>query len=386
MSNRLLTFVVLLIVLGMLFVVLPLLFFVVAAVIVGAISLGIWINGGKQDTSKSLPKSIDGPAFRTYEAVVPESPLKLLHFISQPEELNLSSSLIMGDEEIICVTAQATKSSAQRLADEIEKTGRTLTYVYLDHPHYDHSQGASVLIKRFPNALFVAEPKVAKLQQLRMRVNDNLAKSDFGDNATDPAIPFQPLDTDKLMLEGREIQLWHGYYGDVGVGLPDEPHTVIYIPDLKALLPTDICYFGAHLMMGGTTPASRTKWKSQIREWMKMDLQVVIPGHIVRSWSDKMTPMGVLEHSLTYIEAYDEALAESGTPAELIAKMLAKYPELGHVNALHTGALIEFREMHRLLSNPRIDKLVSFFPKSLTNWANQKLFDSMQKAGNLAPN
>ncbi|MEM8859720.1 MAG: hypothetical protein AAGD96_15445 [Chloroflexota bacterium] len=135
-------------------------------------------------------------------------------------------------------------------------------------------------------------------------------------------------------------------------------------------------------MMGGTTAASRAKWKSQIREWMSMDLQVVIPGHIVRTWSDRMTPMGVLEHSLSYIEAYEQALAENESADQLIEKMLAKYPDLGHVSALHTGTFIQLRETHRLLSNPRIDKVVSLFPKSLTKWIDQKMFESFQKSTN----
>ncbi|MEM8859719.1 MAG: MBL fold metallo-hydrolase [Chloroflexota bacterium] len=181
------------------------------AIILGIGALTLWINGGKPDDDRSVPKSAAGIPFRTYKAVVPDSPLKLVHFISQPEELNLTSSLIMGDKELICITAQATISAAERLADEIEKTGRTLTYVYLDHAHFDHSQGAPVLKKRFPNAQFVAAPKVAKLQQLRMKATDDFAKSDFGDNAAIPSILFQPLDADKLTLEGREIQLWHDY-------------------------------------------------------------------------------------------------------------------------------------------------------------------------------
>lgn len=352
--------------------------------IAGIVALGIWINGGKQDGNGSVPKTVDGPAFRIYKAVVPESPLKLLHFISQPEELNLSSSLIMGDKEIICVTAQATKSAAERLADVIEETGRKLTYVYLDHPHYDHSQGASVLIKRFPDAQFVAEPKVAKLQQLRMKFEDDFARSDLGENAAVPSIPFQPLAADKLMIDGHEIELWHDHYGDVGMGMPNEPHTVIYIPDLKALLPTDICYFGGHLMMGGTTPESRAKWKAQIRSWLEMDLQVVIPGHVVRSWSDKMTPMGVLEYSLGYIEDYEAVLANSTSSNEVIAKMLAKYPAQGHVSALQMGSFMNFKEAHRMLSNPRIEQAASWLPKVLVRWVDQRMFDSIQKSANPA--
>ncbi|WP_372572315.1 MBL fold metallo-hydrolase [Ruegeria jejuensis] len=357
-------------------------FWIVVALLAGLVLLAMWVKGGGQAAEGSIPSELVGPEFKTYEAAVPDSPLKLLHFISQANEINVSSSLIMGDKEVICVTAQATKYAAERLADEIEKTGRKLTYIYLDHPHLDHSQGATILKQRFPDAKCVGAPKVVKLQHLRMAADDEMARKRYGDNAAVPSLPFEPLDTDKIMLEGREIQLWHDQYGDVGIGEEDEPHTVIYIPDLKALLPTDICYFGAHMMMGGTTAKGREKWKEQIRSYMDMDLDVVIPGHVVRTWSDKLTPKATLEYSLGYIEDYEAALASSKTSNEVIEKMLKKYPEQEHVSALYMGTLINFGETHRLLFNPRIEKVASFLPKGFVKWADKKLFDAKKKAAN----
>lgn len=360
----------------------PVPFWIVLALIAGLVALAVWVKGGGQAAGDSIPSELVGPAFRTYEAVVPDSPLKLLHFISQANEINVSSSLIMGDHDVICVTAQATKYAAERLADEIEKTGRKLTYIYLDHPHLDHSQGATILKQRFPDAKCVGAPKVVKLQHMRMAADDEMAQKRYGDNAAVPSLPFEPLDADKIMLEGREIQLWHDQFGDVGIGEEDEPHTVIYIPDLKALLPTDICYFGAHMMMGGTTAFSRGKWKEQIRSYMNMDLEVVIPGHVVRTWSDKLTPKATLEYSLKYIEDYEAALASSQSSDQVIRKMLALYPEQEHTSALFIGTLINFGETHRLLFNPRIEKVASLLPRSLVKWADRKMFDAKKKAAN----
>ncbi len=343
------------------------------------IVLVFWIQGGGQAAENSVPMEFDATPFRTYNAVVPGSPLKLRHFISESNEINVSSSLIMGEHEVIVVATQATKFASERLADEIEKTGLKLTYVLLGHPHLDHSQGASVLKQRFPDAKFVASPAVSRLQKLRMSDDDARAVKRFGDNAAVPSVPFEPIDYETLTIEGREIQLWNDQYGDVGIGHEDEPHTVVYIPDLKALLPNDICYFGAHMMMGGSTKESRAKWKQQLRDYMEMDLEVVIPGHIPRSISAQMTAKGVLEHSHSYIEAYEAALDSSETSDEVIVKMLNQYPQLEHTSALYLGTYLNFKETHRLFFNPRLESAVAYLPKSFVSWADQMMFNAKQE-------
>lgn len=360
------------------FVLIPLL-----VIVLFLAGLGMWIQGGsKADPAASIPTSFDETPFRIYEAVVPDSPLRLMHFVSETNEVNVSSSLIMGEREVIVFAAQATWFAAARLADEIEATGLELTYVYLGHPHLDHSQGAVVLKERFPNARFVAAPKVADLQQLRMEGDDERAVARFGDNAAVPSVPFEPLDSDVLMIEGREIQLWHGQIGDAGIGYEDEPHTVAYIPDLAALLPNDICYFDAHMMMGGSTAASRALWKDQLRSYQDMDLQVIIPGHVPRGSTAEMTPEGVLEHSLSYIEAYEAALDANDTSDAVIAEMLERYPGMEHTSALYMGTYINFRETHRLLFNPRLEAVASVLPKPWVRSFDERMFKSTQERSN----
>lgn len=356
----------------------------ITSLIVLIVSLGICISGGgKGAASKVLPNVEGGPEYRLYEAVDSLSSLKMIHFVSQPQEINVSSPIVFGDTEAIVFAPQGTKSSANRLADVIEKTGRKLKYVYLGHPHLDHSQGASVLKERFPNAKFIAEPKVAALQRLRIADNDEMANKRYGENAAIPSIPFEDFDSDKLFIDGSEIQLWHGYYGDVGIGNENEPHTVAYIPELKALLPNDICYYGGHMMTGGGTAHSLSEQKRQIREWMKMDLEVVIPGHVPRSWTPHMTAEGVLNHSLKYLEDYEKALKDSKNSDELIEKMLKKYPKLEHKSALYLSARMHYGETHRLLFNPRLEKVMSYLPSSFVKWLDAKMWESKKEAMNL---
>ncbi|WP_394747436.1 MBL fold metallo-hydrolase [Spongiimicrobium salis] len=354
------------------------------ALLIVLIGLGIWISGGnKGAAAKSLPVVHGGPAYRIYEAIDSVSPLKLMHFVGQPQEINVSSSIVYGNTEAVVFAAQANKAAASRLADEIEKLGRKLTYIYLGHAHLDHGQGASILKQRFPEAKCIAAPKVAAIQNVRMEADDAMAIDRYGDNAAVPSVPFEAFDHDKIMLEGREIQLWHDYYGDVGIGHEDEPHTVAYIPDLKALLPNDICYYGGHMMTGGGTPHSLAEQRKQIKKWMQMDLEVVIPGHVPRGWTPHMTAEEVLKHSLQYLEAYETALRNSSSSDELIASMLKKYPKLEHKSALFLSARMHFGETHRLLFNPRLEKVMSWLPDATVKWLDKKMWESKKESMNL---
>ena len=80
------------------------------------------------------------------------SGLELEIFVSEPEEINITSVLIKGPTEMMVMCAQGQKSSATRLADRIEEIGLELKYIFLSHAHLDHSQGAGILKERFPKA------------------------------------------------------------------------------------------------------------------------------------------------------------------------------------------------------------------------------------------
>ena len=106
--------------------------------------------------------------------------LEIRIFNATAEEWNTTSVLIMGDTELIVVCGQSMKSSAERLAEEIRATGLKLKAVFLTHAHLDHSQGASVILKHFPTARFIATPDVAARQRARMPADDAIARQILG--------------------------------------------------------------------------------------------------------------------------------------------------------------------------------------------------------------
>lgn len=96
-----------------------------------------------------------------------------------------------------------------------------------------------------------------------------------------------------------------------------------------------------------------------------------------------MSPIGVFAHSLQQTEDYEAALESSATSDEVIEKMLKKYPNLEHTSALYLGTFMNFQETHRLLFNPRVEKVASLLPDVLVRWLDRKLFEAKKEAWNL---
>ncbi len=309
-------------------------------------------------------------------AVSDEYSLSLEIFVSDPNEINVTSVLIMGTNEMMVVSAQGTKSAALRLADTIESKGLILKYIFLTHPHLDHSQGAGILLQRFPEAKFIATPKVGVLQRLRMDADDKLAKKRHKNNAAVPSVPTEDHEEDSLDIDGHTIEIWRDIIGDAGIGYPDEPHVALYIPSMKALLPSDVIYFNAHVMMGGSSVESRKRWRDQIEQWLSMDLDIVVPGHMLKTDLQELTAKGALEHTYQYIENYEKVLTSNKNSEEVIARMNELYLGMQHKSALLIGTYLNFRQMHRLTFNPTIEKVASWLPDWVVNWINKILYKS----------
>ncbi len=276
--------------------------------------------------------------------------LRLEIFVSEPEEINVTSPLIMGPTEMMVVSAQGTKSAAARLADLIESKGLDLRYIFLTHPHLDHSQGAGILLERFPEAQFVTTPEIARLQHHRIPLDDAVAQARYGDNAAVPSVPVGVFEEETLLIDGQPIEIWKDIVGDVGVAEPDEPHIALHIAALNALMPSDAVYFDAHVFLGGTTEESRALWIAQLDAWLERGFDIVVPGHMPKG--APLTAEGALVHTRDYIIAYDRAMAESETSDEVIEKMLTLYPDLAHQSALYLGTWINFKEMRKISFNP----------------------------------
>ncbi|EAQ64181.1 hypothetical protein MED121_01075 [Marinomonas sp. MED121] len=312
---------------------------------------------------------------------LPVQALEVDIFVSEPAEINTTSAIIKGKAEMMVVSAQPNISAANRLADTIEETGLTLKYIFVTHAHLDHFQGAVILLKRFPNAEFIATPKVANMIEARIELSDDLARSRYGDNAAVPSIPATPYSKNIILIDGETVEIKHGFIGDAALGEADEEHTVLYVPSAHTLIPSDIVYFDAHMMMGGSTVESRKVWINQLHKWIKDDYSLVVPGHMPKTSVPNLTAHGALSHSINYITAYDQVIAQSNSAEQVIEKMKEQFP-VKHESALLIGTFMNFKVMHRLLFNPTVEFIFSVLPDSLASWIDEKIYESKSEEWN----
>lgn len=277
-----------------------------------------------------------------------EAELSLEIFVSEPEELNVTSAMITGPTEMMVVSGQGTKSAATRLADRVEATGLELKYIFLTHPHIDHSQGAGVLLERFPNAEFISTLEIALLQRHRIPFDDAVATAFFKENAAVPSAPARDYSDTVILIDGARVEIWKDIVGDAGLGYPDEPHVALYIPSLHALIPSDVVYFNGHVMTGGSSSGSRAAWIEQLEDWIGRDFNVVVPGHMPLTSLPDLTARAALTHTRDYIVDYDRTVAEASSSGEVVQTMIGLYPDVGHQPAVYMSAALEFQELRKL--------------------------------------
>jgi hypothetical protein len=146
------------------------------------------------------------------------------------------------------------------------------------------------------------------------------------------------------------------------------------------LIPSDIVYFNAHVMMGGSTRESREIWMQQLKDWLEQDFKIVVPGHMPKG-SD-LSAEGALTHTLNYIRAYDEVVALYHTPKEVIAEMKKRFPAIKHESALLIGTYINFKQMHKLAFSPTIETFFSFLPSGVASWLDNRIYQKRREEWN----
>jgi glyoxylase-like metal-dependent hydrolase (beta-lactamase superfamily II) len=263
---------------------------------------------------------------------VPGVPLQLHLQVmtSPPEGIAVNSTLVYGDKDAILIDAQFRLSDAHRVVAAILESKKNLTTVYVTHPHPDHYFGLVVLRQAFPNAKFVALPKVVEGIKASWQNRVNAWKPQYGDNI--PANPIIPeaLDGNTLTLEGETLQVFGPLQGDSA-----GDNSFVWIPSLKAIVGGDTLFSGAHFVFAPMTATQKKDWMATIDQMAALKPEVVIPGHqIVGAPNDA----SVLTFMKKYMQDSDEAQRSSKTADEFKSKMKALYPNLGVDGLLNISA------------------------------------------------
>jgi glyoxylase-like metal-dependent hydrolase (beta-lactamase superfamily II) len=250
-------------------------------------------------------------------------------FTSPPEGIAVNSTLVYGDRDAILVDAQFRLSDAHRLVAMILESKKNLTTVYVTHPHPDHYFGLVVIHQAFPNARFVALPKVAEGIKVSWEGRVKTWKPPYGNNIPSNPIVPEALDRNTLTLEGETLQIYGPLQGD------SADNSFVWIPSLGVVIGGDTLFSGAHFVFAPMPVTQKKDWMKTIDEIAALKPEMVIPGHQIAGAPNDAS---VLAFMKKYMQDSDAAQESSKTGDEFKSKMKSFYPNLGIDGLLNISA------------------------------------------------
>jgi glyoxylase-like metal-dependent hydrolase (beta-lactamase superfamily II) len=273
-------------------------------------------------------------AFAAGAMAAPPSQLHVQVFTSPPEGIAVNSTLIYGDRDAILIDAQFRLSDAHRLVAMILESKKNLTTVYVTHPHPDHYFGLVVIRQAFPNAKFVALPRVVEGINASWQNRVNAWKPQYGDNIPSNPIVPDALDGNTLTLEGETLQIFGPLQGDSA-----GDNSFVWIPSIKAVVGGDTLFSGAHFVFAPMSAAQKKDWAASIDQEAALKPEIVIPGHQIAGAPNDASVLDIMKK---YMKDSDEAQSSSTTADEFKSKMKSLYPNLGLDGLLNISAQAAF--------------------------------------------
>lgn len=244
-----------------------------------------------------------------------------------------TANLIQSGNEAVLVDALMTTAEGDDLARWIEQSGvGELTTIYLTHGHADHFYGATTVLERFPAARLVARPDIADAAREQTSPGYLQVWNSFfpGQITNHPVVPH-PMSGDELTVGGHVLRTSDVGYSDVPAS------SVVHIPEIDAVISGDVAYNGMHMWLAGSTAATRTSWFKALDTIEALQSRTIITGHKNPDAPDDDANR-ILDQSRQYLLDFHEAAQSCDSPADLIAAVLNRHPNLGNPYTLWVAA------------------------------------------------
>jgi glyoxylase-like metal-dependent hydrolase (beta-lactamase superfamily II) len=251
-------------------------------------------------------------------------------FTSPDEQFSVNSVIVEGDHEVMLVDAQLTKTSAEKVLQEIKETKKPLSLIYITHEHADHFLGLEVFKGTYPGVRIIATSAVVdRINKVYREKLDKWQKI-LGSGASSQVVEISKFDGSYIDLEGSRIQVIKDIQGDT------DQNTMLWIPGRRILIAGDVLFDDIHVYTAETNGKARAKWLDTLRKIRELKPSVVVPGHSkVGAALDASTAVDFTER---YLLAFKEELKTAKDPEGLINAMKEKFPSAGLLVALERGA------------------------------------------------
>src|SRR6266849_6960447 len=251
-------------------------------------------------------------------------------FTSPDDQFWVNSVIIEGEREVMLVDAQLTKTSAERVLQEIKETKKALSIIYVTHEHADHFLGLEVFREAYPSVRIIANSAVVdRINNVYLEKVDKWKKI-LGPGATSHVVPIGRFDGNFIKFESSKIEVLKHIQGDT------DENTMLWIPGQRILIAGDVVVDNMHVYTAETDSKARQKWLSSLNKIRELKPSVVIPGHSkVGAPLDASTAVDFMEN---YLLVFEEELKKAKDPDSLINTMKEIFPSADFLLAIERGA------------------------------------------------
>jgi len=251
-------------------------------------------------------------------------------FTSPDDQFWVNSVIIEGTREVMLVDAQLTKTSAEKVLQEIRETKKPLSIIYVTHEHADHFLGLEVFKEAYPGVRIIANSAVTdRINKVYQEKVDKWKKI-LGSGATSQVVAIEKVDGNFIEFENSKIELLKDVQGDT------DENTVLWIPGQKILIAGDVLFNNMHVYTAETDSKARGKWLNSINKIRELKPSVVIPGH--SKVGAPLDASSAVDFTENYLLVFEEELKKAKDPDSLIDAMKERFPSADFHLALDRGA------------------------------------------------
>jgi glyoxylase-like metal-dependent hydrolase (beta-lactamase superfamily II) len=242
----------------------------------------------------------------------------------------VNSVIIEGADEVMLVDAQLTRTNAERVLEEIRKTKKPLSIIYITHEHADHFLGLEVFREAYPRVRIIANSAVVdRINKVYQEKIDKWKKI-LGSGATSHVVTIEEFDGKFIEFEGSEIEVLKNIQGDT------DENTMLWIPGQRILIAGDVLFNNMRAYTAETDSKARGDWLNSLHKIRELKPSVVIPGHSkVGAPLDASTAVDFTEN---YLLAFDEELKKAKDLESFINTMKERFPSADLLLAIERGA------------------------------------------------
>ncbi|MFC7500545.1 MBL fold metallo-hydrolase [Nocardioides sp. GCM10030258] len=242
-----------------------------------------------------------------------------------------SATLISGPTEAILIDALYLKDDVRELGDLIERTGKSLTTIYVTHAHADHYAGIGPLLERFPDAKCVAMPNVVAAMEQEMELHTEQWRMLFGDACVTPGPLPDPIEERTLFVDGSPVNIIEVKQADI------HPTSIVHVPEIDVVIAGDSVYNEIHPMLGLSTPEEWADWLETIDLVESLNPRMIVAGHR-RPDGDDYAVKTMIAETRAYIRDFTAAYEVAKDIEGLVTAMVQKYPHHGNLWSLQFSA------------------------------------------------